>query len=72
MPEAVITHAVDVRPYIERKRASMRAHASQIAETSFFLAMPDDVFVEAFGTEWYILAGQPTPVDHFATWLLDD
>jgi LmbE family N-acetylglucosaminyl deacetylase len=72
MPEAVITHAVDVRPYIERKRASMRAHASQIGETSFFLAMPDEAFVEAFGTEWYILAGHPTPVTEFATWLLDD
>jgi LmbE family N-acetylglucosaminyl deacetylase len=72
MPEAVITHAVDVRSYVDRKRAAMRAHASQIAETDFFLAMPDDAFVEAFGTEWFILAGHPTPVDEFATWLLDD
>ena len=36
----------------------MRAHASQISEQSFFLAMPDDVFRFAFGTEWFIRAGQ--------------
>ena len=29
------------------KRAAMRAHASQIAETSFFLAMPDEAFAQA-------------------------
>ena len=35
----------------------MAAHGSQISETSFFLAMPSEFFVEAFGTEWYILDG---------------
>lgn len=53
-PEALITHAVDVRPWLDRKRSSMRAHASQIAEQSFFLAMPDEMFEVAFGTEWFI------------------
>jgi LmbE family N-acetylglucosaminyl deacetylase len=72
MPEAVITHAVDVREHIAVKRASMRAHASQIGETSFFLAMTDEQFIEAFGTEWYIRTGQPTPVASFGSWLLDD
>jgi hypothetical protein len=36
----------------------MRAHASQISEQSFFLAMPDEAFRHAFGTEWFIRAGQ--------------
>jgi LmbE family N-acetylglucosaminyl deacetylase len=53
-PESAITTTVDVRDLLEVKRASMRAHASQIAETSFFLAMPDDAFAEAFGWEWFI------------------
>src|SRR5439155_22321774 len=35
-----ITTAVDVTEYLEVKRAAMAAHASQISETSFFLAMP--------------------------------
>ncbi|SFQ34668.1 N-acetylglucosaminyl deacetylase, LmbE family [Amycolatopsis arida] len=57
-PEAEITAAVDVTAYAEHKRKAMRAHASQISEQSFFLAMPDEVFRAAFGTEWFIRAGQ--------------
>src|SRR5262249_7852149 len=47
-PEAEITAAVDVRPYLTAKRAAMRAHPSQIAEDSWFLAMPDEAFGHAF------------------------
>ncbi len=57
-PESDITAAVDVSRYIEVKKASMRAHASQIGEQSQFLTMPDAVFAVAFGTEWAIRAGQ--------------
>src|SRR5690606_26920200 len=56
-PEAVITHAVDVTDHVAAKRESMRAHASQIPEDSFFLAMPDDQFAEVFGIEWFIECG---------------
>ena len=52
-----ITHAVDVSEFAAVKRSSMRAHASQIPEDNFFLAMPDDVFTMSFGTEWYIAHG---------------
>jgi LmbE family N-acetylglucosaminyl deacetylase len=57
-PESVITAAVDVTPYLDYKRRAMRAHASQISESSFFLAMPDDAFRYGFGTEWFIRDGQ--------------
>ncbi|WP_216208193.1 PIG-L family deacetylase [Amycolatopsis aidingensis] len=57
-PESEITAAVDVTGYTGHKRAAMRAHASQISEESFFLAMPEDAFRRAFGTEWFIRAGQ--------------
>jgi N-acetyl-1-D-myo-inositol-2-amino-2-deoxy-alpha-D-glucopyranoside deacetylase len=53
-PASRLTTEVDVTPWIERKRAAMRAHASQISETSFFLALPDDVFIQVWGHEWYI------------------
>ena len=53
-PASRLTTEVDVTPWIEAKRDAMRAHASQIAETSFFLAMPDDVFKTVWGREWYI------------------
>jgi LmbE family N-acetylglucosaminyl deacetylase len=58
MPESVITAAVDVTPYLEYKRRAMRAHASQISEQSFFLAMPDEAFAYGFGTEFFIREGQ--------------
>jgi LmbE family N-acetylglucosaminyl deacetylase len=57
-PETEITCAVDVTAYAEHKRKAMRAHASQISEQSFFLALPDEQFRSAFGTEWFIRAGQ--------------
>lgn len=49
-----ITTAVDVRDYLGLKRSAMAAHASQIADTSFFLAMPHEFFEQSFGTEWFI------------------
>jgi LmbE family N-acetylglucosaminyl deacetylase len=64
--EARITTIVDVRPYLELKRAAMAAHASQIREASYFLAMPDDVFAETFGTEWYMRVGaDPATREHW-------
>jgi LmbE family N-acetylglucosaminyl deacetylase len=57
VPESTITTAVDVTRFLDVKRASMRAHASQISEQSFFLLMPDEVFAGAFGTEWFIHHG---------------
>ena len=56
-PESELTTAVDVAAYLDRKRAAMAAHASQIAESSMFLALPPDLFAEAFGTEWFIRRG---------------
>ncbi len=58
-PEARITTTVDVREFVDVKRAAMRAHASQIPPDSFFLSLPDDAFREAFGWEWYIRRGAP-------------
>ncbi|OLF17057.1 PIG-L family deacetylase [Actinophytocola xanthii] len=56
-PEAELTTAVDVTQWIDHKRRAMRAHASQISEQSFFLAMPEEMFRYAFGTEWFIRVG---------------
>lgn len=64
--EADITHAVDVSAYLERKRAAMLAHASQITDESFFGSMTDEQFADAFGTEWFVAPGPPRTGD-FAT-----
>jgi LmbE family N-acetylglucosaminyl deacetylase len=57
MPEAEITLAVDIAPFLAQKRAAIAAHRSQVTDTSFFLQMPDEVFALAFGTEWFIEKG---------------
>jgi LmbE family N-acetylglucosaminyl deacetylase len=54
-PETAITHFVDVRGELTAKRAAMRAHPSQMAASHFLLAMSDENFALAMGTEWYIL-----------------
>jgi LmbE family N-acetylglucosaminyl deacetylase len=59
-PDALITTRVDVREFTDRKRAAMAAHESQIAESHFFLAMPTEIFREAFGYEWFIRRGAPS------------
>ena len=58
MPLEELTHAIDVGAAIDRKRASLMAHASQITEDSFFLAMPPEQFSMAFGTEWLVDAAR--------------
>jgi LmbE family N-acetylglucosaminyl deacetylase len=57
--EDKITTTVDVREFVDAKRAAMIAHASQIPEDSFFLQLPLDAFREAFGWEWYIRRDGP-------------
>lgn len=61
-----ITHTIDVNGFLDRKRASMEAHASQTtASTStvrtlqVFLSLPDEAFAAAFGTEWFIDRARP-------------
>jgi LmbE family N-acetylglucosaminyl deacetylase len=61
-PAAEITYAVDVTPWVLRKRESIRCHASQITDSGFFSQMPDDVFAFAFGTEYFIDPAQGGPV----------
>ncbi|HEV3365496.1 MAG TPA: PIG-L family deacetylase [Acidimicrobiia bacterium] len=59
LPEELLTTAIDVSAHLDIKRRAMAAHASQIAENSFFLAMPPVAFAAAFGTEWFRLRGAP-------------
>jgi LmbE family N-acetylglucosaminyl deacetylase len=59
MPDAAITTRVDVTRWLDRKRAAMEAHASQIHDMAIFLAMPPEVFAMALGTEFYIRHDTP-------------
>jgi LmbE family N-acetylglucosaminyl deacetylase len=58
-PESVITTTVDVSDFVAAKRASMVAHASQIADDHFFAKMPEIAFAASFGQEWFIRHGVP-------------
>lgn len=60
-PASRITTELDVSPWLAAKRAAMAAHASQISEESFFLSLPDDLFAEVWGREWYVRV-RPEPV----------
>ena len=55
----LITTRIDVTSVVDRKRAAMAAHASQIPEDSFFLNMPVEIYALAFGTEWFTRRGAP-------------
>ncbi len=61
-PEEELTTAVDVTQFVDRKRASMSCHKSQISDSSFFMQMPPEVFAQAFGTEWFIRSGAPAGI----------
>lgn len=67
--ESRITTAVDVSAFLDAKRRAMEAHASQISDTSFFLATPPEAFAAMWSTEWYIHLGAPSS-DHLETSLL--
>lgn len=57
-PESELTLGVDVTAYVDRKRASIAAHRSQVSDSSFFMQMPPDRFAQAFGREWFIEHGR--------------
>jgi LmbE family N-acetylglucosaminyl deacetylase len=64
--ERRITTNVDIRPVLDRKRAALLSHASQIRD-SWFSKIPPDIAVDVFGRESFIRAadrtGAPVPED---------
>jgi LmbE family N-acetylglucosaminyl deacetylase len=58
-PQAELTHVVDVSGVVDRKRASMLAHASQIGADHFMASMPEEAFAFVFGAEWYLVEHVP-------------
>ncbi len=60
-----LTHRVNVRPYLARKRAAFAAHGSQLTGGSgvrslaIYLRMPRFLFAVLFGREWFVEVGRP-------------
>jgi LmbE family N-acetylglucosaminyl deacetylase len=59
-----ITHVADVSTVAFAKRLALLEHRSQVADDHFFLALPEEAFVAAFGVEWFIGHG---PLDDDAS-----
>jgi LmbE family N-acetylglucosaminyl deacetylase len=60
-PDEKVTTYVDVRPYVDRKRKALAAHASQ-ADNIFFLRLPDELLPEVLGTEAFVRVKSDVPV----------
>jgi N-acetyl-1-D-myo-inositol-2-amino-2-deoxy-alpha-D-glucopyranoside deacetylase len=71
VPDDRVTTQIDVAGWIDRKRAAMAAHRSQIGPESFFLNTPDELAGRFFGVEQFVLeagelAGLRPETDLFA------
>ena len=74
---ADLTHVVDVRPYLEQKRAALRAHVSQakggrgLRTLAVLSRLPGPLFSAVAGREWYVEPGRvpshPLATDIFAS-----
>ncbi len=58
--EERITTTIDIRPVLERKRAALFAHGTQVNGDSWFGKIPPDVIEAAFGYEYFIRVGDTT------------
>ena len=67
VPTVMVTTAVDVTGQLDRKRAAMAAHASQIPETTSAFRLGLEQFAAVYGWEWFVRNGPPGPIDELAT-----
>ncbi|MGQ0573544.1 MAG: PIG-L family deacetylase [Pseudonocardia sp.] len=66
-PEAEVTHRVVAGEHAAAKRASLRAHRSQVGPDHFMLALSDDDFAATMGTEHYIVDPLPAQAPELFT-----
>ena len=69
-PQAEIHLRVDVLAYLERKRAALRAHASQTTDVGMMLSLPPEAFAAMFGGEYYLEPGREPGMR--TGWIFDD
>jgi N-acetyl-1-D-myo-inositol-2-amino-2-deoxy-alpha-D-glucopyranoside deacetylase len=59
--DELITTAVDVTNYLDRKFEALRAHRTQLGTTQWVLEIPEEFRSLAFGKEFYVLALSAVP-----------
>jgi mycothiol conjugate amidase Mca len=62
VPDERITTTIDVGDYVERKRAALLEHHTQIAADGPFLSMPEDVGREMWRSEYFTLLAARIPL----------
>ncbi len=67
VPTVMVTTTVAVATVLDRKRAAMAAHASQIPETTSALQIGLEQFAAVYGWEWFIRHGPAGPLDDLST-----
>ncbi|MCX6433132.1 MAG: N-acetyl-1-D-myo-inositol-2-amino-2-deoxy-alpha-D-glucopyranoside deacetylase [Actinobacteria bacterium] len=55
--DALVTTAIDGQQFLPAKMAALRAHGTQVSVDGGFFALADNVGAEAFGIEYFRLAG---------------
>ena len=63
VPTVEVTTTVDVRAVLDRKRAAMAAHASQIPEAGYAMRLAPTAFSAVYGFEWYVRRGPSGPLE---------
>jgi len=63
VPTVMVTTTVSVGEVLDRKRAAMAAHASQIPESTSALQIGLEQFAAVYGWEWFIRHGPAGPLD---------
>ena len=53
-PDHLITTAIDVETFIQKKLEALSCHKSQIGPNSFFRQIPEDQFMEYFKYEYFV------------------
>ena len=61
-----IDATVDVASVINRKRAALAAHASQLPDDAPLFELGEANFAAVYGLEWYRRVGPPTALDELA------
>jgi LmbE family N-acetylglucosaminyl deacetylase len=62
VPLERITTAIDVSAYMNRKRAALLEHRTQIAADGPFLSMPEEIGRQWFGIEYFTLLRSRVPL----------
>lgn len=66
VPSVMVSTTVCVSGVLDRKRAAMRAHASQIPDSNAALQIGLEQFAAVYGWEWFVRHGPPGPIDDLA------